>query len=84
MQKRGCLVYLNMPKHLFQMVRKFRNGFNSFRSNSANAEYIGYILSYLAFGKLLDEHGDELELFCQFKDDEGHFLKFFRDYPEVL
>ena len=40
--------------------------------------------SYIAFGKLIDEHGDELELFCQFKEDEGHFLKFFRDYHEVL
>lgn len=39
---------------------------------------------YLAFGKLLGEHGDEMELFCQFKEDEGHFLKFFHDYPEVL
>ena len=39
---------------------------------------------YIAFGALLGYHGDELELFCQFKEDEGNFLKFFRDYPEVL
>lgn len=39
---------------------------------------------YIAFGALLSDHGDEMELFCQFKDDEGHFMKFFRDYPEVL
>lgn len=39
---------------------------------------------YLAFGKLLDEHGDELELFCQFKEDEVHFMKFFYENPNVL
>ena len=39
---------------------------------------------YVAFGKLLSERGDEMELFCQFKDDEGHFMKFFYEYPEVL
>lgn len=39
---------------------------------------------YIAFGKLLGEHGDEMELFCQFKEDEGHFMKFFYEYPEVL
>ena len=39
---------------------------------------------YVAFGALLGYHGDELELFCQYKEDEGHFLKFFYEYPEVL
>lgn len=39
---------------------------------------------YIAMGALLDEHGDELELFCAFKDDERHFREFFRDYPEVI
>lgn len=39
---------------------------------------------YLAFGKLLGERGDEMELFCQFSEDERHFLKFFNDYPNVL
>ena len=39
---------------------------------------------YIAFGALLGYHGDELELFCQYKEDEGHFLKFFYEYPEVL
>ena len=39
---------------------------------------------YLAFGKLLGEHGDELELFCQFKEDEVHFMQFFYENPNVL
>ena len=39
---------------------------------------------YLAVGKLLDEHGDELELFCQFKEDENRFLKYFHEHPGVL
>jgi len=39
---------------------------------------------YLAFGKLLGERGDEMELFCQFKEDEIHFMKFFYENPNVL
>ena len=38
---------------------------------------------YLAFGELLGKHGDEMELYCQFTEDEGHFIKFFHEYPEV-
>lgn len=39
---------------------------------------------YLAIGELLGDHGDELELFCMNKNDEGLFLKFFKEHPEVL
>lgn len=38
---------------------------------------------YLALGALLAERGDYLELFCSKKEDERHFLKFFKDHPEV-
>ena len=39
---------------------------------------------YLAFGKLLEERGDLLELFCSEKIDEQRFLKYFHENPEVL
>ena len=39
---------------------------------------------YIAIGALLGAHGDELELFCDDKDDEKLFFSFFRKYPEVL
>ena len=39
---------------------------------------------YIAFGALLGCHGDELELFCQNKEDERYFMKFFYEYPDVL
>ena len=39
---------------------------------------------FLAIGALLDENGDDLELFCSIPAEEGHFFKFFRQYPEVL
>ena len=38
----------------------------------------------ITFGKLLGERGDEMELFCQFKEDEVHFMKFFYENPNVL
>lgn len=38
----------------------------------------------VALGKLLDKDGDNLELFCERREDELHFMKFFREYPTVL
>ena len=40
--------------------------------------------AYVAMGALLGEHGDELELFCDSREDEGFFVRFFKDHPEVL
>jgi hypothetical protein len=39
---------------------------------------------HAAIGKLLDDHGDELELFCQLRDDENRFLKYFHEHPSVF
>jgi len=39
---------------------------------------------YVAIGKLISSHGDELELFCSDRADEGLFLKFFSENPQVL
>lgn len=38
---------------------------------------------YIALGALLGQHGDELELFCDSKQDEGLFIEFFVRHPEV-
>lgn len=39
---------------------------------------------YIAIGALLNEHGEELELYCQLPEDEPLFLQFFYNYPETL
>ena len=38
---------------------------------------------YIAIGALLDNHGDELELFCQLPEDRVKFYKYFNDHPGV-
>jgi len=38
---------------------------------------------YIAIGALLDNHGDELELFCQLPEDRVKFYKFFNEHPGV-
>ena len=40
--------------------------------------------AYVAVGALLGEHGDELELFCDSREDKRFFCRFFKDHPEVL
>lgn len=39
---------------------------------------------FIALDAMLAENGDDLELFCSIPAEEGHFFKFFREYPEVL
>lgn len=39
--------------------------------------------AYVAFGRLLEECGEDLELFCQYTTDEIHFYDFFSNYPET-
>ena len=39
---------------------------------------------YVAIGALLSEHGDELELYCNNREDEAKFINFFYTHEEVL
>ena len=39
---------------------------------------------YIAIAALLSEHGDELELFCEEKEDESLFFQYFERYPDVM
>ena len=39
---------------------------------------------YVAIAELISEHGDELELFCDNKEDEALLFDFFTKHPEVL
>ena len=39
---------------------------------------------YIAMGALLGAHGNELELFCDNKEDEKLFFGFFISHPDVL
>lgn len=39
---------------------------------------------YIAIDRLLEDKGDELELYCQFKEDERFFFDFFNAYPDAL
>lgn len=42
------------------------------------------LCQYVAIAALLSQHGDELELFCEHKEDEPLFFEFFRTHKEVL
>lgn len=42
------------------------------------------LTQYIAIAAMTKEHGEELELFCDNKEDEIHFLKFFGDHPDIL
>ena len=42
------------------------------------------ISQYIALGELLQDKGETLELFCSNPEDEGHFMKFFKNNPGTL
>ena len=42
------------------------------------------LMEYVGIGRLLEDHEEKLELFCDSKNDETLFLKFFHENPEVL
>ena len=39
---------------------------------------------YIAMTMLLTQHGDMLELFCQYPEDEAKFFRYFKKYPDVI
>lgn len=39
---------------------------------------------YVAIGALLGEHGEDLELFCEDKEDQVYFFEFFHENPDVV
>ena len=40
-------------------------------------------LKYIAIAALLGQHGDELELFCSDREDEGKFMQFLMENPSI-
>ena len=38
---------------------------------------------YIAIAALLGQHGDELELFCSYREDEGKFMQFLMENPSI-
>ena len=42
------------------------------------------LTQYIAIGAMLGEKGDELELFCDKKEDEMKFISFLSRHPEML
>lgn len=39
---------------------------------------------YVAIAALIQDHGNELELFCSLPSDEGLFYKFFDKHPDTI
>lgn len=38
---------------------------------------------YVTMAALLEDKGEQLELFCQMEEDRAKFYKYFREHPEV-
>lgn len=39
---------------------------------------------YIAIDRMLEDRGEDLELYCQLKEDEINFFQFFNKYPDAL
>lgn len=40
------------------------------------------ISQYVAIGRLCEDHGDEYEIFCMDRNDEGYMMQFFHSLKE--
>ena len=68
-------------------INAFKNAINEcsgdviLRSVDTKEEFnLKSVLSrYIAIGRLCEDHGDEYEIFCMNKNDEGFMLKFFSE-----
>lgn len=38
---------------------------------------------YIAMAELINQHGEDLELYCSDYNDEVKFVKFFNSHPEI-
>ena len=73
-----------------KQVHDFLNAVNSATGNVWLVSQLGdrynlksALTQYIAIGALLDNHGEDLELFCNNKPDEPLFLNFFYNHPEI-
>lgn len=42
------------------------------------------LMTYIATTALMNDSREDLELFCDLREDEALFFKFFREHPQVL
>lgn len=42
------------------------------------------LTQYVGIAAILGEHGDQMELWCENKNDEAKFLKLFVEHPEIV
>ena len=72
------------PREFLAAVRKCK-GDVFLRSSRDDIFNLKSALSrYVALDLLLTKHSSELELFCEDRDDEVHFIKYYKNYPDVI
>lgn len=78
------LTKINHVEDFLAAVNKCKSGVYLTSSDGDKYNLKSALSQYVAIGALLGEHGDELELWCDSKDDEGFLLEFLRDNPDVM
>ena len=64
----------------FMRIAMNAKGHVELRDREGNRIVLKSMLSrYIALDKLLNEHGNELELFCENREDEAMFMELLKD-----
>ncbi len=64
----------------FMRIAMSAKGNVELRTQDGNRIVLKSMLSrYVAIDKLLNEHGNELELYCESREDEAEFMKLFKE-----
>lgn len=70
--------------HFLELVEQARDGIILRSPEGDTFNLKSFFSRYMGIGKLLEEKGDYLELFCQCPLDESLFYEFFSENPDVL
>lgn len=80
-----------MKLYKIEEVNEFMNAVDSCRGDVYLVSAYGdkyniksKLTQYLALGMLLNKEYDDLELFCDYKDDEAVFIEFFKKHPNTI
>ena len=86
-EERSRIMKLNKEIEIIDFLKAIKQARGNVWLTSAQGDRYNLkstLSRYVAIGALINDYGNELELFCDNTIDEGLFYEFFEQHPDVL